>query len=69
MRLAKVERELCQLLQYCAPRGAELAVADALLNSAKLGVLGASIVAAAIGLLALTWLTAPRRASSKIPLV
>ena len=46
---------------------AELAFADALLNSAKLGVLGASIVAAAIGLLALAWLTARERASSKVP--
>ena len=46
---------------------AELAFADALLNSAKLGILGASIVAAAIGLLALTWLTARASASSEIP--
>jgi NhaA family Na+:H+ antiporter len=46
---------------------AELAFADALLNSAKLGILAASIVAAAIGLLALAWLTARESALPTIP--
>ncbi|HET7607736.1 MAG TPA: Na+/H+ antiporter NhaA [Gammaproteobacteria bacterium] len=36
---------------------AELAFDDAMLNSAKIGILAASVVAAAIGLLALAWLT------------
>jgi len=36
---------------------AELAFDDAMLNSAKIGILAASIVAAATGLLALAWLT------------
>lgn len=36
---------------------AELAFDDALLNSAKLGILAASVVAAGIGLIALAWLT------------
>ncbi|MCG5480732.1 MAG: Na+/H+ antiporter NhaA [Ensifer alkalisoli] len=40
---------------------AELAFELELLNSVKLGVLGASVVSAALGLLALTWLTSPGR--------
>jgi NhaA family Na+:H+ antiporter len=45
---------------------AELAFDDALLNSAKLGILAASVVAAAIGLLALAWLTPRESASSPV---
>ncbi|MEY9199315.1 sodium:proton antiporter [Sinorhizobium glycinis] len=40
---------------------AELAFEPALLNSVKLGVLGASVISAALGFLALTWLTSPGR--------
>jgi Na+:H+ antiporter, NhaA family len=40
---------------------AELAFDAALLNSVKLGVLGASVVSAAAGFLMLAWLTSPRR--------
>ncbi|MGO4625132.1 Na+/H+ antiporter NhaA [Ensifer sp. 2YAB10] len=40
---------------------AELAFEPELLNSVKLGVLGASVISAALGLLALTWLTSPGR--------
>lgn len=40
---------------------AELAFEPALLNSVKLGVLGASVISAALGLLALTWPTSPGR--------
>jgi NhaA family Na+:H+ antiporter len=40
---------------------AELAFEPQLLNSVKLGVLGASVISATLGLLALTWLTSPGR--------
>lgn len=40
---------------------AELAFSATLLNSAKLGILGASVVSAGCGLLALLWLTLPSR--------
>jgi Na+/H+ antiporter NhaA len=40
---------------------ADLAFDDALLSSAKLGILAASVVAAVVGLLALTWLTSRGR--------
>jgi NhaA family Na+:H+ antiporter len=40
---------------------AELAFDDVLLDSVKLGVMGASIISAGLGLLALIWLTAPSR--------
>ncbi len=42
---------------------ADLAFEPKLLDSVKLGVLGASAISAAIGFLALTWLTSPRRRS------
>jgi NhaA family Na+:H+ antiporter len=42
---------------------AELAFSPAHLNAAKLGILGASVVAGASGLLALLWLTPPGRRS------
>jgi Na+:H+ antiporter, NhaA family len=40
---------------------AELAFEPELLNSVKLGVLGASVTSAVLGVLALTWLTSPGR--------
>jgi NhaA family Na+:H+ antiporter len=40
---------------------AELAFEPELLNSVKLGVLGASVISAALGFVALTWLTSPGR--------
>ncbi|MCY1244330.1 Na(+)/H(+) antiporter NhaA [compost metagenome] len=40
---------------------ADLAFETELLNSVKLGVLGASVISAALGLLALTLLTSPGR--------
>src|SRR5690606_22953025 len=46
---------------------AELAFDDSLLNSAKLGILAASIASAAIGLLGLSWLTSMRRSSRAAP--
>lgn len=46
---------------------AELAFEPALLGSAKLGVMGASVFSAAAGFLALTWLTSPRRGNRASP--
>jgi NhaA family Na+:H+ antiporter len=45
---------------------AELAFDAAHLDSVKLGVMGASVVAGAAGLLALAWLTSPRRARRRL---
>lgn len=46
---------------------AELAFNDSLLNSAKLGILAASIASAAIGVSGLGWLTSTRRSSRSGP--
>jgi len=40
---------------------AELAFDASLLGSAKLGILAASVASAAAGVLALAWLTSPRK--------
>jgi NhaA family Na+:H+ antiporter len=46
---------------------AELAFDESVLNSAKLGILAASVASAAIGLFALAWLTSGRRSGGPAP--